>query len=77
VTMVPRRIMLRGTGRRPGPGWEFSDLVRGPIAAARMGWVAISTADLWHRYGRARATGDRTVPGTSLLELEPGRRARP
>ncbi|MFI1049546.1 class I SAM-dependent methyltransferase [Streptomyces griseoruber] len=29
-----------------------------------MGRVTTSTADLWHHYGRARATGDRTVPGT-------------
>jgi SAM-dependent methyltransferase len=26
--------------------------------------VTTSTADLWHHYGRARATSDRTVPGT-------------
>ncbi|MFZ4238921.1 class I SAM-dependent methyltransferase [Streptomyces murinus] len=26
--------------------------------------MTTSTADLWHHYGRARATGDRTVPGT-------------
>ncbi|MFJ6292693.1 class I SAM-dependent methyltransferase [Streptomyces griseoviridis] len=29
-----------------------------------MGRVTTSTADLWHHYGRARATRDRTVPGT-------------
>ncbi|MFE9679369.1 class I SAM-dependent methyltransferase, partial [Streptomyces sp. NPDC006259] len=26
--------------------------------------VTTSTADLWHHYGRARATSDRAVPGT-------------
>ncbi|MFI9152543.1 class I SAM-dependent methyltransferase [Streptomyces sp. NPDC053367] len=26
--------------------------------------MTTSTADLWHHYGRARATSDRTVPGT-------------
>jgi SAM-dependent methyltransferase len=29
-----------------------------------MGRVTTSTADLWHHYGRARATSDRAVPGT-------------
>ncbi|NEE23021.1 class I SAM-dependent methyltransferase [Streptomyces sp. SID7499] len=29
-----------------------------------MGGVTTSTADLWHHYGRARATSDRAVPGT-------------
>jgi len=29
-----------------------------------MGRVTTSTEDLWHHYGRARATSDRTVPDT-------------
>ncbi|MFY4721545.1 class I SAM-dependent methyltransferase [Streptomyces sp. LaBMicrA B280] len=32
--------------------------------------MTTSTADLWHHYGRARATSDRTVPGTFTWNWE-------
>ena len=45
-------------------GRDFAEVARSRVAAARMGRVTSSTADLWYHYGRSHASCDRVVPDT-------------